>query len=248
LNSTANLTTGEKEKNLHLTTRQRQELQLKCLSLLAKGLSIAEIAEVEGITMWHARQVLDRINQEARDSLLSNMVSERVPLQVEISLETNRLLIKKCMSIMYGSKDPRVQLQAAAQISSLTEKNNEILSSSSMIANAIKRVLVVHPSTPSLSEQEEEQEQENEDDKLTSTEVGLSEQATENLGNNGEEKGRDSLNQDTTATDTIAAEPIAHDEPSPEAQPTTQPRASQLLRKTSSMTSRHMVKANEDSD
>jgi len=134
-----------KEERMILTERQYQILQLKCIGLLAAGNSIADISQSEGLTVWHTRQVLDRINKEARDSLLTSMISDRVPLSVEVSLETHRILIKKCMHILNTSKDDRVVLQAAAQISSLVAASNEILSSANMIAGAIKKVLVIHP-------------------------------------------------------------------------------------------------------
>jgi hypothetical protein len=91
-------------------------------------MGIREISELEGMTMWHCRQVLDGINQEARQSILTNMISERIPLQMEVALETDRILTRKCMAIMYETKDDRVALQAAAQIGVLVEKSNEILS------------------------------------------------------------------------------------------------------------------------
>lgn len=81
----------------------------------SKGMGIRGISELEGMTMWHCRQVLDGINQEARQSILTNMISERIPLQMEVALETDRILTRKCMAIMYETKDDRVALQAAAQ-------------------------------------------------------------------------------------------------------------------------------------
>ncbi len=215
-----------------VTERQRQELQLRCISLMAKGLSIAEISEVEGMTIWHTRQLLDRINREARDGILSSMISDRVPLAVEVSLETNRILIKKCMHIMYSSKDERVQLQAAAQISSLNEKNNDILSQSGMIANAIKRVLVVHPSTPSLIEEQEDEPVE------TNTNHVIEDKELTSLSTNNDNRKDNattttlpptsfsnlSISMDTTA----GAEPIAQRlEPTPAAEQSLEPTAIQ---------------------
>ena len=113
----------------------------------------------------------------------------------EISLETFRILKAKLFTIMNTSKDQRCVMQAAGQIASLVEKENEILSSSSMIANAIKRVLVLHP-TPSLSEQEQEQEEQH----------------------NGENNGRNSLLPNTEPTTTTTTETAADDQ---QAQPKT---------------------------
>ena len=104
-----------------------------------------DIAKQEGINLWHARRCLDAINKEARDSLLSTLVAERVPLAVEVSLETHRILIKKLMYIMNNSKDERCQMQAAAQIASINNQTNDILSMSDRLAHRIQRVLVVHP-------------------------------------------------------------------------------------------------------
>jgi hypothetical protein len=135
----------EKETHLRLTIRQKQLLQLRCLRLMAEGLSVMEIAEKEGLTIWHAKQVLNGINREAREGLLSTMISDRVPLSVEVSLETFRILKARCFSIMRSSKDDRVILQSVAQIASLQEKENEILNSANIIAGAIKKVLILHP-------------------------------------------------------------------------------------------------------
>ena len=74
-------------------------------------MGIREISELEGMTMWHCRQVLDGINQEARQSILTNMISERIPLQKEVALENDRILTRKCLAIMYERKDDRVALQ-----------------------------------------------------------------------------------------------------------------------------------------
>jgi hypothetical protein len=133
----------EPETHLRLTTRQRENLQLRCIRYLSEGCSISDIMKLEGMTMWHVRQTLDGINREARNSIMSNMIADRLPLSIEVRLETIRILIKKCTHIMNSSKDERVILQSCAQIVSLQEKEAEIYSRCKIISDEIKRVLIL---------------------------------------------------------------------------------------------------------
>jgi hypothetical protein len=124
------------------------------LELRAKGYSVVETATEAKISTWKARQILDRINSEAREGLLSSMISDRVPLALEQSLELNRLIIRKALSIAEATKDPRCQLEALRLAKDTNQASNQILADSAIIAKAVQRsaITVSMPKQKSLSD------------------------------------------------------------------------------------------------
>ncbi|SRR5712691_763136 len=123
-------------------------MAVQVLELKAKGYSVAEISKETGITTWHARQILDTINREAREGLLSTMISDRVPLALEQSLELNRIIIRKSLAIAEETKDPRCKLEALRLAKDTNQASNQILADSVIIAKAVQRsAIVVVPSS-----------------------------------------------------------------------------------------------------
>jgi len=118
---------------------------VEVLELRAKGYSIPETAIQANISQWKARQILDRINTEAREGLLSSMISDRVPLALEQSLELNRIIIRKALLIASSKVDARCKLEALRLAKDTNQASNQILADSAIIAKAVQRSAISMP-------------------------------------------------------------------------------------------------------
>jgi hypothetical protein len=137
----------------------KQEVTLRVLEAKALGGSILSISKDLNISERQTRKALAHIGSEVRDSLLSNFVSERIPIALAESLELNRIIIGKAMQIAEASHDARVKIEGLRLASQVSQSSNQLLADSHMIGRAIQRsTLVVHqvPKQPQPTEEARE--------------------------------------------------------------------------------------------